>query len=224
MHRSLQPRQRIVQADDGPLTARSPRLRTRPARAGGRPWSAQIVALAVAADVFQARREGARRRPRRTPAGSVRRGSRAAHRRKPRAAREQIEKAVAASEDDRGPEDRPRQPRVAHDALGFALRSQVPAGPCRIGVERAHVQEPAYAPRRQASTTLRASSTCACSKLCAAAAVVQHADQVDRGVRAVEERRERRGIVHVGVGHVHGGQQDQLHLGALPVAGRHRTR
>ena len=54
-----------------------------------------------------------------------------------------------------------------------------------------------------------------------AAAVVQHADQVDHRVRAAHERRELRRIVDVDDGDVHRRQQDQLLLGALAVARRH---
>ena len=64
---------------------------------------------------------------------------------------EQVEKAVAAAEDDRRAEDRPREPGIAHDALGLALGAQVDAGTGRVRIERAHVQQPvdALAPARR---------------------------------------------------------------------------
>ena len=59
-------------------------------------------------------------------------------------AREKIEERILASEDHRRPEDRPIEPGGRHDRLGFALASKVPARARRIGIERAHVDEPAH--------------------------------------------------------------------------------
>ncbi len=53
-----------------------------------------------------------------------------------------------------------------------------------------------------------------------AAAVVQHAHQVDGSVRAAQERRELRGVVHVDDVQIHRRQEYQLLLGALAVARR----
>ena len=91
--------------------------------------AAQVVALA---DGCRGRRGSSRtppRRPRRTPAGSARRGRPSAITgEKLQQLREQVEKAVVAAEDDRRAEDRPREPRIAHDRFGLALGAEVGAG------------------------------------------------------------------------------------------------
>ena len=73
---------------------------------------------------------------------------------------------------------------------------------------------------RHAATTLRASSTCASRKLAAAAAVVQHPDEIDDGVASAHEPYERLRVVHVGGDDIRGRQKNQL-LGALAVARGH---
>jgi hypothetical protein len=50
---------------------------------------------------------------------------------------------------------------------------------------------------------------------------VQNADEIDRGIRSVHECGQRRGIVNVDFGDLHGGQEYELLLRALPVARRH---
>src|SRR5690606_34246500 len=53
------------------------------------------------------------------------------------------EQAIAATEDHRGPEDRPAQAAGLHRRFGRAARAQVVAG-AAPGIECAHLQQPRY--------------------------------------------------------------------------------
>ena len=141
------------------------------------------------------------------------------HRQQPREVREQVEEMVLAPEDHRRPQDGGwkalalgRQDQL----LGLAFGAQIRAGAVRDR-PGARSRAPGAAPRaggrpsmiwRGSSTWTRWKSPCRMpTRLMTASACSTRRSQGGR-------------IVHVGLHHVHGRQQDQV-LGALAVARRH---
>src|SRR4029077_13702000 len=58
---------------------------------------------------------------------------------------EEVEKRIRPAEDHRWPENCPCETRGRDDRFGFALGPQISARPFRVGVERAHMNQPRHA-------------------------------------------------------------------------------
>ena len=87
------------------------------------------------------------------------------------------------------------RPDAAITRLGLALAAQVAARARRVGVERAHVQQPrARRPPRQAAIALRVSSTCTRANVCRRRSF-RMPTRLITARRAGREPRERRRVV-----------------------------
>jgi hypothetical protein len=133
--------------------------------------------------------------------------------------RKQVEELVFRPEDHRGLEHRPVETRRRDAGFRFALAAQVSARAARVGIERAHLDQPpdpvlpARLDRRFGHPDMHSGET-------RARRLVQHADQIDHRVRTADGGSQRRGVAHIDFGNLHAGQEEQR-LGMLARATGH---
>src|SRR5690606_30800624 len=139
--------------------------------------------------------------------------------------REAVREGVARTEDHRRLEDREAHVArlIADQLLGLALRAQVVARPAiRVRLQRAHVQEP-----RDARLVARTQQLCdeidvhMLEPAAVASPLVQDADEIDDGIGASEERRERALVVHVRADQLDAREHEQI---AIPLPAPRRNR
>ena len=130
------------------------------------------------------------------------------HRGEAQQPREQIEECVFAPEDHRWLDDRPVETGRRHRRLGFALAPEVAARSGGIGIECAHVYEPAHARRLAGGDHVVGEIDVRLLERLAAG-FVQDSDKVDDGRRAPREARQLVRAVDIGRDDADRGQHEE---------------